>query len=149
MESRSDSVIIVKSIIIIVTCSHANSIERPNHNLSYSIGTDFCLEEADSLLPNITLECSLANEPVPPPEFNFTIERTLLNSSSTEMLWMQMSTESILKLNETALRSPFSAGTVSITILCVVHNIFGSCHSATSITNCGMYGILTFKLSSF
>ena len=119
-----------------------NSIERPNHSLSYSIGTDFCLEDADSLLPNITLECSLANEPDPPPKFDFIVRRTLFNSSSTETLQMRMSPDSVLKLNETVLQSLFSADTGSITINCVVDNIFGILHVATSITICGMYYII-------
>jgi hypothetical protein len=117
----------------------SNLIERPNHRLSYSVGMDFCLEDVDSLLPNITLECSLANEPDPLPRFNFTVERTLLNSSSTEMLQMQTSTDSILQLNETALLSLFIADTESITVTCVAYNTFGNPRVATSITICGMY----------
>ncbi len=118
----------------------SNLTERPNHRLSYSVGTDFCLEDVDSLLPNITLECSLANEPDPPPRFNFTVERTLLNSSSTEMLQMQTSTnDSILQLNETALVSLFSVDTESVTVICVVYNTFGILRVTTSITVCGMY----------
>ena len=118
----------------------SNSIERPNHSLSYSVGIDFCLQDADSLSPNITLECSLPNEPDPPPQFNFTVERTLLNSSSTEILQMQASLDSILKWNETVLQSLFSADTESITIICAVYNSFGGIFLvATSITICGMY----------
>ena len=117
----------------------SNLIERPNHNLSYSVGTNFCLEDMDSLLPNIALECSLSNEPDPLPRFNFTVERTLLNSSSMEMLQMQTSNDSVLQLNETTLLSLFSADTESITVTCVVYNTFGNFNDSTSIIICGMY----------
>ena len=122
-------------------CSNilSNLIERPNHNLSYSVGTNFCLEDMDSLLPNIALECLLSNEPDPLPRFNFTVERTLLNSSSMEMLQMQTSNDSVLQLNETTLLSLFSANTESIVVTCVVYNTFGNFRVATNITVCGMY----------
>ena len=115
----------------------SNLIERPNHSLSYSVGTNFCLEDMDSLLPNIALNCSLSNEPNPPPRFNFTVERISLNISSMEMLQMQTSTD--IELNETTLLSLFSADTESIVVTCVVYNTFGMHRVATNITVCGMY----------
>ena len=117
----------------------SNLIERPNHNLSYSVGTNFCLEDMDSLLPNIALECSLSNEPDPLPRFNFTVERISLNFSSMEMLQMQTSTDSVLQLNETTLLSLFSANTEAIVVTCVVYNTFGNLSVATNITVCGIY----------
>ena len=117
----------------------SNLIERPNHNLSYSVGTNFCLEDMDSLLPNIALKCSLSNEPDPPPRFSFTVERISLNFSSMEMLQMQTSTDDVLRLNETTLLSLFSADTQSVVVTCVVYNTFGSPKVATNITVCGMY----------
>ena len=116
----------------------SNLIERPNHSLSYSVGTNFCLEDMDSLLPDIALDCSLSNKPDPLPHFNFTVERISLNFSSMEMLQMQTSTDSVLQLNETTLLSLFSADTESITITCVVYNTFGILRVATNITICGM-----------
>ena len=94
----------------------------------------------DSLLPNITLECLLGNEPDPLPVFIFTVER-ILASNSTEMLQMQMSNESILQLNETVLLSLFNLDTKSISVTCVVSNIFGNAYNTTNITICGMYGL--------
>ena len=116
----------------------SNLIERPNHNLSYSVGTNFCLEDMDSLLPTITLECSLSNEPDPLPRFNFTVERISLNFSSMEILQMQTSTDSVLQLNEIMLQSLFNADTESIVIICVVYNTFGILRVATNIIVCGI-----------
>ena len=90
----------------------------------------------DSVLPNMIMECSLGNEPDPPPEFIFTVERIQL-SNSTEMLQMQMSNDSILQLNETAVLSLFNMDTKSIIVTCVVSNIFGNAHTNTTITICG------------
>ena len=143
MESRYYNIIVHNIIVIIYSVMLSNSIERPNHRLSYSVGNDFCLEDVNSLLLNITLECSLANEPDLLPEFDFIVERTLLNSSrlSMETLQMQTSSDSILKLNKTALLSLFIANTKFITIECVVDNVFGV---ATNITVCGMYYIIQY-----
>ena len=97
----------------------------------------------DALLSDVVLECSLGNEPDPPPNFSFTVQ----TSRSTEILQEQRSNESILLLNETALLSLFSADTESITVTCVVSNVFGMVRISTSITVCGMYNILGNRLS--
>ena len=112
--------------------------EQPNHNLSYTVGIDFCLEDMYSLPPNMSVECSLGNEPDPLPEFTFTVE-LLSNStnSSTEILQMQISADSILQLNETALLSLFKVDTAFVMITCIVSNSYGSDHAITIITICG------------
>ena len=116
--------------------------ERPNHSLFYTVGNDFCIEDVDSILPDMTLECSLSNIPDPPPNFSFTVERILVsNNLDSEMLQMQMSNESILQLNETALLSLFDLDTKSITVTCEVSNTFGVAGINTIITICGTYGL--------
>ena len=112
-------------------------IERPNHDLFYTVGTDFCLEDMDTVLPNMTMECSLGNDPDPPPEFSFTVERMLSNDS--EVLHSQMSDDSILQLNGTTLISLFNMDTMFITVTCNVSNLIGSTDSTTVITVCGIY----------
>ena len=92
----------------------------------------------DTLLSGVILECSLGNEPDPPPNFSFTVQR-ILASRRTEILQEQRSTDSILLLNKTVLVSLFSADTESITVTCIVSNIFGIAGIFTSITVCGMY----------
>ena len=112
--------------------------ERPNHNLSYTVGIDFCLEDMGSVLPNMIMECSLGNEPDPPPEFTFTVERVLSNSTEMLQIMRQMSNDSILQLNETTVLSLFNVDTKSIIVTCVVSNTFGSAYTNTTITICGM-----------
>ena len=96
----------------------------------------------DSVLPNVTLECSLGNTPDPPPHFSFTVERILVsNDADSEMLQMQMSNDNILQLNETALLSLFDLDTKTITVTCEVSNTFGVAGISTTITICGTYGL--------
>lgn len=89
----------------------------------------------DSVLPDMILECLLGNEPDPNPDFTFTVERIL--SNSTEMLQMQMSKDGILQLNESTILSLFNMDTVSINVTCTVSNAFGSDNAITTITVCG------------
>ena len=120
------------------------TIERPNHDLSYTVGIDFCLEDMDSVWPNMTLECLLAadNEPDPLPDFSFRVERILVSSSTgfeTQQIHMQMPiNDSILQLNETDLLSLFDVDTESINVTCIVSNTFGSDMATTVITVCGI-----------
>ena len=57
------------------------------------------------------------------------------------MLQTQMSNDSILQLNETALLSLFDLDTESITVTCEVSNTFGVAGINTTITICGTYGL--------
>ena len=41
---------------ILCTCAH---IDRPNHDLIYPIGVDFCLESNHSFPNNVTVQCRL------------------------------------------------------------------------------------------
>ena len=112
-------------------------IERPNHDLLYTVGTDFCLEDMDTVLPIMTMECSLGNDPDPLPEFSFTVERMLSNNS--EVLHSQISNDHILQLKGTTLLSLFNMDTMFITVTCNVSNLFGSNDNTTVITVCGIY----------
>ena len=112
-------------------------IEQPNHNLSYTVGTNFCLEDMDSVLPSMTMKCLVGNEPDPLPEFSFTVERMLV-SNDTKMLHRQMSNESILLLRETTVLSLFNEDTVSVSVTCTAYNSFGNDTATTIITVCGI-----------
>ena len=55
--------------------------ERPNHELVYPIGVDFCLESADSFPDNITIVGELAVIVAPLPTLTFEIHTMTGNSS--------------------------------------------------------------------
>ena len=112
------------------------AVDRPNHELFYTVGIDLCLEDTD-ILPNVILNCLLANIPTPPPDFNLIVERMLVDDSY-EIVLSQMSNDSVLELNETNLASLFQNDTVGITVTCIASNNFGSNVEATSfIRVCG------------
>ena len=119
---------------------HQLSTDRPNHNLSYTVGNDFCLEDVDSLLPStsITLECLLGNEPDPLPEFTFLIARShprVFNSS--EDLAMRTSNDSILQLSAMEIQFLFIDTLYIATVSCMASNSFGSDNETTFIFICG------------
>ena len=121
------------------------STDRPNHNLSYTVGNNFCLEDVDSLLPSasITLECLLGNEPDPLPEFIFTIETsefTFATENQTillgpEIVRIPTSNDSILQLSAMEIQSLFMD--TSFIVSCMASNSFGSDIATTFITICG------------
>ena len=97
----------------------------------------------DSVLFNITLECSLGNEPDPLPEISFRvdIERMLHPSYPPALLVLQfqLSSDSILQLDESALLSLFNMDTFYIRVSCTASNSFGSDFAITRISVCGTY----------
>lgn len=113
-------------------------IGRPNHNLTYSIGADFCLENEDSFEDGVTIYCHVANEPYPPPQFTLTVLKR--NSNGVRQL-LTVSEEthdrSIIFLNQTTLFSLFENDTMLIDVTCTVNNSYGSNNKSTSIRHCG------------
>ena len=108
------------------------STDRPNHNLSYTVGNEFCLEDVDSLLPStsITLECLLGNEPDPLPEFTFIID------TGPRILRIQTSNNSILQLSAMEMQS-LIMDTFVVVVSCMASNSFGSDAKTTFIFICG------------
>ena len=132
-------------------------IERPNHNLSYTVGTNFCLERVDSFLPSITfsLECPLKNEQELNssslnPDFSFIVEtssstplKVNVSGSILETPIMFGSSNGILSLSDLSisflnLLEVFYNDSMTIAITCVAFNNFGSDTAITLISVCGM-----------
>ena len=111
-------------------------IVRPNHQLSYTIGSDFCLEDIDTSQHGVSIGCLLANSPSPPPQFNMTVTRTLTNSRSIEKLFSSQTMDLIV--NSSLLSVLFEENTAHLNILCTVSNSFGSVEAMTVIRVCGM-----------
>ena len=96
----------------------------------------------DSLLPSMTLECLLGNEPDPDTQFVFDIVRIPLNYS-TAVYQILGSDDGVLQLNKTALLPLFNMDTESIIVTCRVYNYIGTARMETIITICGTH---TFSL---
>ena len=111
-------------------------IGRPNHDLQYYIGENFCLEQTTENIFNIT--CSLEYPVTPPPVFQFRIFQndTLLFdthaldnfTSSTSNLSMSLSISGTILPSE-----------LGITVTCNVSNINGCDMASTEITLCGKF----------
>ena len=112
---------------------------RPNHDLEYTIGTNFCLE-TQSLMNkmmgrNWVVSCQLSNDPIPSPTFMMTIE-AVKTEIETE-LSMPLDMELIfLDLNST-ITSLMEQDTSAIRVTCIVSNDFGSDNATTMIKPCG------------
>ena len=102
----------------------------------------------DSLLPSITLECLLGNEPDPLPEFTFIIEGMfsdpgILNSSESDYntsmsLLLSKDKLSILQLDAEILQLFILEQTPDeVTVTCTASNSFGNDTNTTLITICG------------
>ena len=114
---------------------------KPNHELQYNIGTNFCLEDPTSYFQSVVI-CLLTREPQPPPEFRWTLalNNTLLYLNSEDNIMYHYSL-SVYQDNDTLTLS----GTVidglddnlSLDITCVVNNTYGSDDESTSISLCG------------
>ena len=114
------------------------STDRPNHNLSYTVGNNFCLEDVDSLLPStsITLECLLGNEPYPLPEFTFIIEsQSVLFGPVIRRI--STSNDGILQLSAIDIQFRFMDTSFTVTVSCMASNSFGSDIATTVIFICG------------
>lgn len=105
---------------------------RPNHNLSYSIGTDFCLEHMESFQGGVFIYCQLSNSPFPAPKFNMIATR-IGEDSSVELLNRMKGN---IFLNKTILKPLFENETV-VNVSCRVSNSFGSDEMTTLIKACG------------
>ena len=108
---------------------------RPNHDLHYFIGENFCLEDA---MEN-TITCSLQYPVSPPPVFQFSIlsqnDTLLLNADALDNFTSTiLGSEKSLSLSGTIL--PEELG---ITIVCTVSNPNGNDTARTSLTLCGKF----------
>jgi hypothetical protein len=113
---------------------------RPNHDLSYTIGTNFCLELESPL--NIMMNSfwvvscrQLANQPIPPPTFLLTIE-IVKTEMETELLMTTDQNLTFYNLNST-INTLLERNTSAIRVTCNVSNNFGSDNASTMIEPCG------------
>ena len=115
-----------------ITLEIATVTVRPNHDLSYAIGTDFCLEHVESFQGGINVHCHLSNVPVPAPTFNMTV--ATIGEDGTIKLLSRKS--EILFLNKTMLKTLFNNDSM-VNVSCMVSNSFGSDILTTLIRVCG------------
>ena len=102
---------------------------KPNHELQYNIGTDFCVEDPMSF--NSTIICQLVEDALPPPEilWNVTINGTEFNLTFSSNFYYDNDTLRLvgpIKLDNSS----------ALDIMCHASNIFGNDTATTSISLC-------------
>ena len=110
---------------------------KPNHELQYNIGTDFCVEDPMSLKSIIT--CQLEEDVLPTPEFLWNIT---VNGTDSEVNFNLLTFERDFYYENDSLRlvGPINldlTSTLSLDIECYVSNMFGNDTATTSISLCG------------
>ena len=116
--------------------------DRPNHNLVYPIGVNFCLESEESFQNGVTIQCTLKNDPQPPPNFSITATRVTNNGTEDVLPIRQMRNNLDQKTSQifvarTVLSLLFESVTAVVNITCRVNNSYGSKEMTTSIKVCG------------
>ena len=119
---------------------HNYQTVKPNHNLQYDIGTDFCIEDPVNTSFYLTINCPLTQEPLPSPEFQWNATLNGKDRSYEEILsTFGLSTMSYIE-NGTfslsgTLNTEFDHASM-INVTCKVSNDFGSDIERTSISLC-------------
>ena len=104
---------------------------KPNHELQYNIGTDFCVEDPMSSKFHSIITCQLEEDALPTPEFlwNITFNGTEFNITFERSFYYIRRLIGPIKLDITS--------TLSLDIECFVSNMFGNDTATTSISLCG------------
>ena len=117
------------------------NIVRPNHDLKYTIGTNFCLETQSPLNTimrrNWVVRCQLSNEPIPSPIFMMTIEVVKTEIEIELSMPVDMDPELVFYDLNSTINSLMEQDTSAIRVTCIVSNDFGSDNATTMIKPCG------------
>ena len=113
---------------------------RPNHDLVYPIGVDFCLESAESFPLNVTIQCQLAESVFPLP----ILEISAASSSGTDIKrQLAIASHEVMtygiSLSQDDLSSLFEDGGFPLIVTCVTRNDFGQDDESTNIHICCKY----------
>ena len=124
--------------IVIIACRIDDSLiiitVKPNHELQYNIGTDFCVEDPMSSKFHSIITCQLERDALPTPEFlwNIIVNGTEFNLTFERGFYYENDSLWLIGPMELDLTS-----ILSLDIECYVSNIFGNDTATTSISLCG------------
>ena len=112
---------------------------KPNHELQYNIGTDFCVEDPMSSNFHSIITCQLERDALPIPEFLWNINE---NGTDSEVNFDLLTFKRDFYYENDSLRliGPIRldlTSTLSLNIECYVSNMFGNDTATTSISLCG------------
>ena len=114
----------------------------PNHNLTYNIGINFCLEDLVDSELHLSIFCPLEDTPVPPPNFKWTVMQNTSGHVTPLNLHSNQLQEELLMINGTLLE----LGTdTDIIVTCTVNNTVDSDSSTTVIRLCSKLLCIQFS----
>ena len=121
--------------------------DKPNHNLEYDIGTDFCIEDPVNVSFHLMINCLLTQEPIASPKFqwNVTLNGTDLSYEELTDFGLSAYTESSTFTLYGIVDIGFGQTSTLIAVTCEVSNDFGSNTEKTLINKCGKYSRSTFQ----
>ena len=121
---------------------------KPNHNLQYDIGTDFCIEDPVNTSFHLTIDCPLTKELHSLPDFQW---KVILNG--TEILLDDHELSVLTENDRLALNGTVSIGfdqtSMTLDVTCEVSNRFGNDTANTSISLCSKCFQHIVKTKSF
>lgn len=110
---------------------------KPNHDLQYNIGTDFCIEDPTNNFHSMVI-CQLDQEPNPRPEFRWTTTLNRNNLSFDDLNNLSLSVSDTendtIIINGTIMIGFDQNSTLDVT--CEVANSIGKDTGKTSISLC-------------
>ena len=109
--------------------SNIIATDRPNSELQYPIGANFCLEESEEYY--FSISCSLQYHVNPAPRFQFYLTQNSTQLDENYTVNVISETSRVLTVNRSYLLSE------SIEIICSVSNIHGNDSVMTSVRICG------------
>ena len=115
--------------------------DKPNHNLHYEIGIDFCLEDPSDTTILLRINCPLEREPLPEAIYEWTMilneTEVSLKASNLQSLGVHIFSDSnqSIEVNTTVALRDYT----TITIKCTVENSFGNDTETTTFSVCSTY----------
>jgi hypothetical protein len=111
---------------------HLTIAVKPNHELQYNIGADFCVEDPMSSMFHSIIICQLEEDALPSPEFlwNVTLNGTEFNLRVERNIFYENDCLRLIGPIKLDLMS-------TLDVECHVSNIFGNDTAITSISLCG------------
>ena len=107
---------------------------KPNHELQYNIGTDFCVEDPMSSKFHSIITCQLEEDALPKPEFlwNITFNGTEFDITFDRKFYHKDDSRRLIGPIKLDLTS-----TLNLDVECFVSNMFGNDTATTSVSLCG------------
>ena len=125
--------------------------DKPNHNLEYGIGMDFCLENPSNISILLRIDCPLEATPLPEPIYEWTMilneTEVILEASNLQSLGVHTLSKNnqSIDLNATVALRNYA----TIILKCTVKNLFGDDNETTTISVCSILAIYLYKMQYY